>query len=734
MAGDKEMVSKEPVGDLGDYHSQTGGKSPVPNTYCPGHRWWTFDIPTTLSLVQLEDASVGVSGADVERRGAELGNNKIPLKGGPSALWIFVRQFLNSITLILTIVVVVSGYFQDWAEFGVVLFLIFFNAILGFYQEYSAERSLQNLKQMTAGSAKVLRDGVVQVIFIDEVVVGDVVILEQGSSVPADCRIIEHSGMEVDEALLTGEAVPVMKHFNEIHDPEGLCALGDRKNLVYRSTTITQGRGKAVVVAAGIHSEMGKLAARLTDSSGTERTALMKKLDLMMYILFGICLLLALVVFAANNFVFQHTTLSYAMAVAVAILPESLVAVITVSMTVSVRNMAKQKCVVRKLAVLEVLGNVTDICSDKTGTLTENKMVVKKVLVGINEEFIVTGAPYERYGTFVRGEQSEHVNMMEEYEKNKLLYEFMRCAALCSTTSLHVDSKDADLLQGSGNPTEVAIQVLAWKADVPRERLENEGLECVAEYPFDSTVKRMSTAWYNSKNGELLFCTKGAPERVLELCDNKMTESGKLISLTAADREELGKKVTDLASQGLRTICFATRPITEKEFPVPEDETFLAVHKRDKIELGLTFLGIVGIYDPPRPESRPSVVACQHAGIVVRMLTGDHAVTAGSIATMLNIISESDRKDPLKVLTGPEFDRVDMDVIEGWDDLPLVVGRCSPDSKVKMIDCLHKRGRTVAMTGDGFNDSPSIKISDVGLCYGIWNGCDKGSSGPYHHR
>ncbi|KAH9601905.1 hypothetical protein LSM04_009509 [Trypanosoma melophagium] len=698
-----------------------------PSKYDPTLKWWTFDIPTALSVVQLEDPTIGVASSDVPRRANELGDNKIPISGGPSALWIFCRQFMNSITVILTIVIVISAVFKDWAEFGVVLFILLFNALLGFYQEYGAEKSLQSLKEMTAGSAKVLRDSAVEVIFIDEVVIGDVIILEQGSSVPADCRIVENSGLEVDEALLTGEAMPVVKHTNVIPDPESKCALGDRKNMVYRNTLVTQGRGKAVVVAAGLHTEMGKLAERLSDDEGTGKTQLMKTLDYMMYFLFGCCVVLAIIVFATNKFIYHPTTLSYATAVAIAILPESLVAVITVSMTVSVKRMAKQKCIVRKLSVLEVLGNVTDICSDKTGTLTENKMVVQKAVIGISDEVVVTGAPYDRHGFFVRESNTEEqINIKETYNKNKILYEFMRCAALCSSTSLHVDENDADRLVGSGNPTELAIQVMTWKAELHRDKLEEEGWECIVEYPFDSKIKRMSTGWYNKGSNELYLCTKGAPERVLDLCTSKLSESGSIDTLSDDDRQKVEEHVKELASQGLRTICFSMRPCTIEEFPIPEDETFLMTYVREIIEQDLVFLGLVGIYDPPRPESQPSVVACQHAGIVVRMLTGDHASTAGSIAVMLNIIGKRDINNPLKLQNGPDFDRVDMETIAQWEDLPLVVGRCSPESKVKMIDSLHKRKRVVAMTGDGFNDSPSIKIADVGCAMGSGTDVTKG--------
>ncbi|EAN96035.1 calcium motive p-type ATPase, putative [Trypanosoma cruzi] len=722
MSDLKELSIKEPL-DGNEVPAEE--REALPEKYSPSKNWWTFDIPHTLSLVQLDDMCNGVSYDDIPRRARELGGNKIPISGGPSAIWILCRQFMNSITFILAIVIVISAVFRDWAEFGVVLFILLFNALLGFYQEYGAEKSLHSLKEMTAGSAKVLRDGAAEVIFIDEVVVGDIVILEQGASVPADCRLVENIGLEVDEALLTGEALPVVKHTNVIPDPDGLCALGDRKNMVYRNTLVTQGRGKAVVVAAGLHTEVGKLAERLVDNSGSEKTALMKKLDYLMYFLFGCCFLLALVVFAANKFKYNPSTLSYATAVAIAILPESLVAVVTVSMTVSVKIMAKQKCIVRKLAVLEVLGNVTDICSDKTGTLTENKMVVKKAVIGMNEELIVTGAPYERHGLFLDRDY-EQMDLVQAYRTNKLLYEFMRCAALCSTTVLQVDADDVDRLTGAGNPTEVAIQVMSWKAELYRDRLEKEGWECIAEYPFDSKVKRMSTVWYNDKKGEFYICTKGAPERVIDLCTTRLLESGKLVALTDADRQTVGEKIQSLASDGLRTICFSMRPCTVEQFPIPTEGTFLATHSREVIEQELAFLGIVGIYDPPRPESHPSVVACQHAGIVVRMLTGDHVKTAGSIAIMLNIINRRDIDSGTKLLNGPDFDRIEMEAIDGWDDLPLVVGRCSPESKVKMIECLHKRNRVVAMTGDGFNDSPSIKISDVGCAMGSGTDVTKG--------
>lgn len=697
------------------------GAEPTPDTYDALIKFWALRLENVFELVQLEDPLSGLQNEDAPRHGKALGDNVIPIKGGPSWIIILLNQFKNAITIVLLIVIVISGVFKDWAEFGVVLFVLFFNAFLGFYQEYGAEKSLASLKQMTAGVAKVMRSGVPEIIFIDEVVVGDVIVLEQGASVPADCRIFESNGLEVDEALLTGEALPVVKHANVIRDPDNRLALGDRKNMVYRNTLVTQGRGKAVVVAGGLHTEMGKLAKRLNDGKSGGKTALMRKLDYMMYFLFLCCAVLAVVVFAANKMKYTPATLSYATAVAIAILPESLCAVITVAMTVSVKRMAQQKCIVRKLPVLEVLGNVTDICSDKTGTLTENKMVVKKAVIGVDDIFSVGGAPYETYGDFFpamqQGVSPAPLQMSTKLEM-PYIYEFMKCSALCSTTVLHISEDDADSLVGNGNPTEIAIQVMTWKASLNRDRLEEEGWECISEYAFDSKIKRMSTAWENKAKGELYLCTKGAPERVIELCTYKLDDKGNTQHLTQEDRTKVDQHIRDLAAQGLRTICLSYRKDATRLFPIPANEPFIDAYDRDQVERDLVFLGIVGIYDPPRPESRPSVIACQHAGICVRMLTGDHTSTAGSIASMLNIINRRDLEDPVKLQAGPDFDQIDPDVIDGWADLPVVVGRCSPESKVRMIESLHRRKRVVAMTGDGFNDSPSIKIADIGCAMG----------------
>eukprot|EP00758_Cryptobia_borreli_P013090 Tbor_TRINITY_DN5804_c0_g1::TRINITY_DN5804_c0_g1_i1::g.6128::m.6128 len=711
----------------------------VSEHYMPSLPWHTYTDKATAILTGHEDYETAITGGvhdkDVETNRTKLGGNVIPIKGGKNVFKMLAVHFLNSITLILGIVAVISAYFGDWGEFGVVVFVIIFNGFLGFYQEYGAEKSLQGLKDMTSGSAKVKRSGKIHVIPIDEVVIGDLVILEQGASVPADLRLFEVSNLEIDEAILTGEALPVVKETLPINDPDFRCPLGDRKNIAFRNTLVSQGRGKGIVIAGGTHTEMGKLAGQLSKDDSGGKTELQKKMEYLMYSLFGVCIILGVIVFAANSFVFHETTLMYACAVAIAILPESLVAVITVAMTISVRRMAVHKCIVRKLGALEVLGNVTDICSDKTGTLTENKMVVKTAFIGLDRSFNITGAPQGIYGPIIpttedgQAKPGRRKSVVDMKAQGRMYRDFFRCAAMCSTTHLFEDPNNVDHLKGTGNPTEIAMQVMTWKAGLNREYFEEtESLETVAEYAFDSVVKRMSViACSKTKPQTIYSLTKGAPERITEICKWHINESGALVKLTEEDHKKILEDVEILASQGLRTICLSERNLDVSPVEMPQDEPFDKVHPREDIESDLIFLGIVGIFDPPRPESAPSVYTCQQAGIKVRMLTGDHTSTAWSIADHLGIVPEGAcANDTREVIAGPDLDHLADDEVDALEDLPSVVGRCSPESKVKMIQALHRRGRVVAMTGDGFNDAPSIKIADIGCAMGSGTDVTKG--------
>eukprot|EP00744_Colponema_vietnamica_P006507 GILI01009447.1.p1 GENE.GILI01009447.1~~GILI01009447.1.p1 ORF type:complete len:1012 (-),score=232.11 GILI01009447.1:181-2799(-) len=488
----------------------------------------------------------------------------------------------------------------------------------------------------------------------------------------------------------------------------------------------------------------------------------------------------------------HEQTLMYACAIAIAILPESLVVVLTVAMTLSVRRMAQEKCIVRKLGVLEVLGGVTDICSDKTGTLTENKMVVKVAFVGVMKSYGVHGASRGCDGHFIeRPSNSQNYTLMTPQNSQQggvtsahlggtmsgnstpmasfasyraktrqgrldveaagqMHQEFFRGASLCSGVRMHINPEDESEVVAEGNPTEIAIQTMSWKADREPEYFEaHEHAERIGEYPFNSSVKRMTTVYrlypgrreagddgkgaVDVDKSVVYTFTKGAPERILDICKWQFDVDGKLKPLTRDDRTILQKNIAGMANHGLRTIAIARRNVEEfpfEQLPDANDEdspTFDQLNPREAVEENLIYLGLVGIQDPPRKESGPAVNICQHAGIKVRMLTGDHGATAAAIADVLGILQTyEDRSDPEKVMIGPDFDKMDDAAVDKLADLPAVIGRCSPESKVKMIEALHRRGRVVAMTGDGFNDSPSIKKADVGCAMGSGTDVTKG--------
>uniref|UniRef100_A0A7S1QL75 Cation-transporting P-type ATPase N-terminal domain-containing protein n=1 Tax=Neobodo designis TaxID=312471 RepID=A0A7S1QL75_NEODS len=704
--------------------------------------WHTLSVEAVQDLTVLPDLSYGVQTKNVPIRRERFGDNIIPTGSGPSLIKIIFNNFVNSITMILAFVAVVSGYFEDWAALGICIFVIVFVGVIGVYQEWNAAASLESLKTMTKGNAVVIRDGKADVIAIDEIVIGDIVVLEQGTNVPVDMRLFECTNLEIDEALLTGEVVPVSKKIDVIDDPKGDCALGDRVNQAFRNTIVVSGRGRGIAVAAGLNTQMGKVAARLAEDGGSTKTPLQLKMEKLMYAIFAVCILLVIIVFASNRFNMTESTIIYGAAVAIAILPQSLVAVVAVSMAISVRKMAAQKCIVRKLGSLEVLDSVTDICSDKTGTLTQNKMVVKSVAIGTDlPPMAVSGAPMEAAATFTEegNDESDPIMIKKLRREDRRVADFFKAAALCGTTVLTKDEKNH--LDGSGNPTEIAIQAMCWKVAAPRHVYEGEDkYQCTGMYSFDSSIKRMSATYKDAKTGEYFLTTKGAPERVLNLCKWKYTAKVKdhlegdvptaqLDDLTEEDKVEINATITRFASRGLRTICI-TRRNNEANLGggpvnIGEGET-IDKYSREDVESDLIFLGIVGIYDPPRVESKLSVNICQRAGIKVRMLTGDHFATATAIAKEIDIVDDVSAQQEGAVMIGPDFDKMSQQAIDLLDNLPSVIGRCSPDTKVNMIEALHRRGRVCAMTGDGFNDSPSIKEADIGCAMGSGTDVTKG--------
>ncbi|CEP15125.1 hypothetical protein [Parasitella parasitica] len=510
--------------------------------------------------------------------------------------------------------------------------------------------------------------------------------------------------------------------------------------MLYSSTIISKGRGKAIVTSTGMHTEIGKVASKLNDAGDSDRTRLQKSLDKMYFMLLVASVICVIIVLSSVKFKVDYDTGMYAITSALSVLPAGLTTVMTVTLVLGGKEMTRQKAIVRKLKCLETLGSVTNIFSDKTGTLTMAKMVVVRFWTPVQGFFYVTPNGLAPKGDVYCTNNSLPDKISDDpdaecVDKANLspdMAHLVRCAALCNMSSIYqrnendviiedekkiaaIDNEDteSDDWIASGAPTEVALQVFAHKFGMGKPDLESNGWELLAEYQFDSTIKRMTTICLDRNTGLIYAFTKGAAERVIELCSN-MTST--------AEREPVLENVNVLAAKGLRVMAMSYRKLD-----LPSDVTAVELQQgsRDDIERDLTFLGLTGIYDPPRKESRQAVREAHRAGISVHMLTGDHEITATAIAKEIDILNKSLSPEDLKrlVMTGTAFDAMTDEAIDALADLPLVVARCSPETKVKMIQASSRRNNIAAMTGDGVNDSPSLRIADVGISMGK-NGSD----------
>lgn len=736
------------------------------------------------------------------------------LNTGGSIAWykILIKQISNAMILVLVFAMALSFGVGDYIEGGVLVAVIVLNVMIGFFQEFSAEKKMDSLRALSSPSASVLRDGSVIVIPSPEVVPGDIVLLKMGDTVPADLRMFEAMNLTCEEKSLTGESEPVEKiTSNEIFVPgteeratsEGQVGIADRNNMAYSTTTVIKGRGRGIVVFTGMQTEVGKIAASTTkkqrkegrsmnykkygkaqpvkgaarrtyDFVGkflglTEGTPLQRKLSKVAYILFGCAILLAIVVFGVNRFNVTDEVAIYAISTGIAIIPESLIAVLTITMVVGMTVMRKANVVVRDLSALEALGGVTNICSDKTGTLTQGAMIVKKVWlpkVGIYTvnnsmdpnnptEGTVTKAPLtpEEMQTSSPGEnvvmdfdnqrsaaalkfdipaekaardQNKNSSSRQDEEPAELIPElesFLHSVALCNLATVKnefVEGETEKKWQTTGEPTEIALQVFTHRFDSGRRALENKGWKQVAEFLFDSSIKRMSVI-YQRPDGENMVFTKGAVERVLDLCSS--VGSGDTNEMMTEDlKEKIIQQMDRFAGQGQRVLAVAAKPwprnLSSKE-KNGDDETL-----RNEVEQELTLLGLAGIYDPPRDETKDAIRECTQAGIKVHMLTGDHPSTAKAIAQEIGIIPRNLGTLPADVsasvvMKATEFDHLTNAQIDALPTLPLVLARCAPDTKTRMIHALRRRGLYMAMTGDGVNDAPSLSEADVGIAMGI---------------
>ena len=651
--------------------------------------WHAMDVGGVLQ--KLQTSPVGLSHEEAKRRLMEFGPNELVEKKKISPLEIFASQFKNFLILILLAAVAVSALIGEFVDAIVIFAIVIACAILGFVQEYRAERTMEALKRMAAARARVIRGGEEMEIPAKELVPGDIIVLRSGDRVPADSRLIEAINLKADEASLTGESVPVEKQTESI---QGEVAVADRNNMVFMGTNTTYGRGRAVVADTGMRTEFGKIAemVQAAEEPPTPLETRLEKIGKWLGVIcIAVCAIVALVGVARGRPPLEM--LIFGVALAVAAVPEALPAVVTVALAIGMQRMARRNAIVRKLPAVETLGCTTVICSDKTGTLTRNEMTVRKLFVN-DKTIAVTGEGYEPKGEFRVEKSTEKVVL--DPQKDGHISSLLRIATLCNDARL----KSTDgVWTIEGDPTEGALVVTAAKAGMLQEKLGEQYLR-IGEVPFTSERKRMSTI-HTTPEGEKVAYVKGAPEIILERCAF-IFKDGEVKRLSGGEKEAILEINRKMASEALRILGMAYKkmPKTVQSFN-PED-----------VEGNLIFVGLMGMIDAPREEAIEAVRKCERSGIKVVMVTGDHKDTAIAVGRELGLKSG-------RVLTGAELDAMSDEDLEKIVEETMIYARVSPEHKTRIVKALRKRGHIVAMTGDGVNDAPALKNSDIGVAMGI---------------
>lgn len=653
--------------------------------------WHVMEVKEVLS--SLGTVLDGLTQQEVKTRLEKFGPNELVEKERISALKIFIDQFKSFLIIILLAATVVSAFIGEWLDAIIIFAIVIACAILGLYQEYKAEKSVEALKKIAAPTARVIRKGEEEEIPARDIVPGDIVVLKTGDKVPADCRLIEEMNLRVDEAPLTGESKPVKKSMPPLEKAE--MAVADRKNMVYTATVVTYGHGKAVVTSTGMNTEFGKIATMIQEVE-EEETPLKKRLDVVGKWL-GIFSLIICGVAGAVGIIQGHGVLDmfiWGVSLAVAAVPEALPAVVTGALSIGVSKMAKKNAIVRKLPAVETLGCTTVICSDKTGTLTKNEMTVRRIFAN-GKMFEVTGVGFQPEGEYLI--DGNRVNP-KEYPPLSLM---AKISTLCNDVYLHKTESGWSII---GDPTEGALLVSAIKAGINAEELRKE-IPRIGEVPFESERKRMSTI--HPVNGGKVAYVKGAPEIILDLSTH-LFKDGKTIPLTAEEKQKILKVNEQMASDALRVLGLAYRNL-------PGD---LNEYSLETVEKDLVFVGLQGMIDPPRDEVIEAMKQCKEAGIKTIMITGDHKLTATAVARELGQLPEEEGSKP-RVLTGVELDRMSDQQLEDVIEDVVVYARVSPEHKLRIVDAFKKKGEIVAMTGDGINDAPALKRADIGVAMGI---------------
>ncbi|CAK7219839.1 potassium/sodium eff [Sporothrix bragantina] len=784
---------------------------------------------------QLEtDVDKGLTAAQVKQRQEQYGRNELEVHEPTPWYSIFIKQFCNAMIIVLFIILGVSFGIGDMIEGGVVTAVIVINVSIGFYQESRAEKKMDALRSLSSPSATVIRDGHSHVVSNAEVVPGDVVLLRTGDTVPADARLFESVNLACDEQMMTGESLPVDKvTHNRILDPttgsvatvEETVTDGDRINLAFASTNVSKGRGRGIVIATGMATAVGRIAAAAAGKNHrkpgrsmnlrkygprkaamgsvrrfgdlmlkliglTDVTPLQRRLTYLAYLLFLLAVVIAIIVFGVHKFLLNSEVVLYATSTGIALIPESLSIVLIMTMVQATRVMRQANVVVRDLAALELLGGVTNICSDKTGTLTQGAMILKKAWLPVKRVLTVSGATDPNDPT--TGTVSEDgAPEGSEVSMTPEMRTFLLTSSLCNAATVRQDPESGEW-QSIGEPTEIALQVFAQRFGMGKRALEAQGWVQRTEFPFDSTIKRMSVIYdapagdADHDNGNSIVLTKGAVERILERCTTIATGSNEANAsekskdnreaMTDTHKDQILAQMNTFAPLGLRVLAIAYRPwqgrftdgkdnndndnddnsdkgnekddkkhnITETMSMASAPTAAALAHSsrakaekdlRESVEQDLVFLGLVGIYDPPREETAQSIRECTDAGIHVHMLTGDHPATAEAIAREVGILPPTSVTGNLPdavarslVLPATAFDALSDAELDALPQLPLVVARCTPETKTRMIEALRRRKAFSAMTGDGVNDAPSLSRADVGIAMGSGSDVAKGAA------
>lgn len=637
--------------------------------------WYSLSTEEVKSKLNT-DIEKGLENDEVEKRRIQYGKNEIVSKNKKPIWKMILEQFTDFMIIVLIIAAIVSGVVNhEFTDSIIILVIVVLNAIIGVVQEIKAQKSLDSLKELSAPHCKVVRNGEVINIESKELVPGDIVILETGDNVPADLRIIEAVNLKIQEAALTGESVPVEKSVDVLKDEK--VGLGDRVNCAFSSSLVTYGRGKGIVVSTGMETEVGKIAKMLDEVDDSE-TPLKHRLEALGKTLGIAALVICALIFAVGFFIYKRDWIEMfmtAVSLAVAAIPEGLPAISTIVLSIGVQRMVKRNAIIRTLPSVETLGSATVICSDKTGTLTQNRMTVEKIFCD-NKVF---GTDYKE---------------KEDNEQYKLLLD---CMILCNDTKL---KKDGEKYVTTGDPTETALVDLGLKSNVVKAELDDE-FKRVEEIPFDSERKLMTTV--HDRNGKLVVFTKGGVDELLAKC-SKIRLNGEDVPLTQENIDMILATNEQFALCALRVLAMAYKNIDQ----IPEKADM------NSLESNLTYIGMVGMIDPARPEVKEAVAKCRTAGIRPVMITGDHKITAVAIAKEIGILREGD-----EAITGAELQEMSQEELEKNVQKYSVYARVSPEHKVRIVNAWKSHDEVVAMTGDGVNDAPALKSADIGAAMGI---------------